>query len=247
MARARVVCCIENTPMAGFEHCKLKSTLPRLVQQPFLPTSEPPRRFGRSLISFARRFAIQQMQPAWCSSHIRDQRSIWWRTQGGVKRDKKEIFPNSDMKSLQFTLNWKKSSSYYLLHLFNPHGLVRFGPALICEALLRVYGRPVLLLLVVVQCTSFPSKGSTLTKYFGPLPSIAPIYIHSCLDCHHTSLFETLMVYISWKVTKLKQILWNYDQLFWKNVKPLMALSIIKLIMIFPDFLPLFYWSTYCC
>ena len=96
MARARVVCCIENTPMAGFEHRKLKSTLPRLVQQPFLPTSEPPRRFGRSLISFASRFAIQQMQPAWCSSHLSE---INLMMNSQVLRDQKEILTNSNIKS----------------------------------------------------------------------------------------------------------------------------------------------------
>ena len=42
------------------------------------------------------------MQPAWCSSHIIYQRSIWWRTQGRVKRDLKEILTNSDMKSLHW-------------------------------------------------------------------------------------------------------------------------------------------------
>ena len=53
------VCCIENTPMVGFEHCKLKSTLPRPMLQTLF--AKPPssqshlhsRRFGRSLISCA--------------------------------------------------------------------------------------------------------------------------------------------------------------------------------------------------
>ena len=116
--------------MAGFEHCKLKSTLPRLVQQPFLPTSEPPRRFGRSLISFASRFAIQQMQPAWCSSHLSE---INLMMNSQVLSDKKEILTNSNIKSytelkeILFLKNYHELIILVSFHLtFFPHSFLQF-------------------------------------------------------------------------------------------------------------------------
>ena len=208
---------------------------PALYSNPFCqPVSHPD---GRSLISLASRFAIQQMQPAWCSSHLSE---INLMMNSQVLRDQKEILTNSNIKS------YTELKEVLLLLFVAPFQSTRVGPFWSGSDLWSLVTR--------LRHTWAASIGGGAVHQF----SLKRIYTDKifwtlALNCAHIySQLPWLPPYLSfWHSNGLHflegdQTETNFVKL-WLIVKIFDSTVDHQINNDLSDFLLLFYWSTCCC